>query len=92
MPEYLLRAEYRGEVREETVYGDDRNMPDQIVPLMVHDGAEKWEVADSDAAMSAIPVVMNRASTDEVWAKGHITLTNVKTGRIVKEMPAKDEA
>lgn len=88
MSEYLLRAEWDGQVREETIYGDDRNMDAKIVPLMVHEDAEAWEVADSDAALSAIPRVMNLASSDPVWAKGRVTLTNMKTGRLVREMPA----
>jgi hypothetical protein len=89
---YELRAVLGDQTRVEEVFGDDRNMPDEIVPLMVHEGAEEWQQADSDAALTAIAIVMNRAVEDEVWAKGHITLTHVKTGRLVREMPAKEES
>lgn len=87
--EYELRAELDGEVRVETVYGDHRNMDPKIVPLMVHPDAKEWEIADADASLSAIPVVMNRAYEDEVWAKGTVTITHVKTGRIVRTMDSK---
>lgn len=89
MSEYLLRAELDGEVREETIYGDDRNMDAKVVPVMVHADAEQWEVADADASLTAIPRIMNLACEDPVWANGHIQLINVKTGRVVREMAAK---
>lgn len=91
---YQLRAELDGETRIESVYGDARNMPEKIVPLMVHEGAEEWEVADADASMSSIARILNLAAGDDedarIWAKGEITLTNVKTGRVVTTMPAKE--
>lgn len=89
MGDYELKAVLGDEVRVEEVFGDDRNMPERIVPLMVGEGATPAQVTDADAALAAIPLILNRAVDDEVWAKGRITLTNLKTGVVVREMEAK---
>lgn len=87
--EYELRAERDGEVRTETVYGDDRNVPRHAVPLFVHEHAEPWEVRDADASMSAHVRIIGLAYEDSVWARGRITLTHKRTGRVVRTMDAK---
>lgn len=86
---YTLTAKHGGKTRRATVYGRADNMDPKIVPLMVHDGATEQEIADADAAMSAIPLIMDRASGDEIWAKGSIVL-RCEDGRVVKTMDAKD--
>lgn len=44
--------------------------------------------ADDLAVMDAIPVIMNRATADPLWAKGRIVLT-APDGRVVQEMEEK---
>jgi hypothetical protein len=45
---------------------------------------------DSDAAFTAIKVIMDNAIDDLVWASGSIRLTNADTGELVVEpMPQK---
>lgn len=88
METYTLTAKLGGKKRRTTVYGDHRNMDPKIVPLFVHEGATEEEIADADAAMSAMPVILRKASNDPVWARGEIVLAH-SSGRVVKTMAAK---
>lgn len=89
MPEYVLRAEYNGITKIEEIWGNANNMPKKIWALMVGENATELEVQDADAAISAIPRILNLAKEDEIWAKGRITIE--RDGVVVKEMPGKDE-
>jgi hypothetical protein len=91
MESYKLTATLGGRRRSARVTGDHRNMDPKIVPLFVHEGATEEEIADADASMSAMPIILNRAFKDEVWAKGRIVLAH-SSGRIVKTMDAKGDA
>jgi hypothetical protein len=87
---YMLHARLGDEERVTLLTADDREVPAPIVPLLVHREAHPWEVADADACLSAIRLVMGWARTDPVWARGEVTLTHLKTGRIVRTLPAEE--
>lgn len=52
-------------------------------------GGQRDEV-EWEATMSAIQVVMDRASSSPLWARGRIELRN-PNGDLVHEMPSKEE-
>jgi len=44
---------------------------------------------DNDAMLSAICKILDRAISDDLWAKGRIRLTNRTTKQLVSEMASK---
>ena len=47
------------------------------------------DINDIEAMYTGIFATLNKASKSLIWSKGHIALTNLTTGELVKEMPAK---
>jgi hypothetical protein len=47
------------------------------------------DINDIEAMYTGIFATLNKASKSLIWRKGHIALTNLTTGELVKEMPAK---
>lgn len=44
---------------------------------------------DNQAIFDAVFMILDKASTSEIWAKGSIQLRNTNTGELLKEMEAK---
>jgi hypothetical protein len=47
------------------------------------------DINDIEAMYTGIFATLNRASKSLIWSKGHIALTNLSTGELVKEMASK---
>jgi hypothetical protein len=47
------------------------------------------DLDDIEAMYTGIFRTLDKASKSLIWRKGHIALTNLTTGELVKEMPAK---
>ena len=47
------------------------------------------DINDIEAMYTGIFATLNRASKSLIWSKGHIALTNLNTGELVKEMAGK---
>ena len=47
------------------------------------------DINDIEAMYTGIFATLNRASKSLIWSKGHIALTNLTTGELVKEMASK---
>jgi hypothetical protein len=47
------------------------------------------DINDIEAMYTGIFTTLNKASKSLIWSKGHITLTNLTTGELVKEMASK---
>jgi hypothetical protein len=47
------------------------------------------DINDIEAMYTGIFTTLNRASKSLIWSKGHIALTNLTTGELVKEMASK---
>jgi hypothetical protein len=47
------------------------------------------DINDIEAMYTGIFTTLNRASKSLIWSKGHIALTNLTTGKLVKEMASK---
>ncbi len=47
------------------------------------------DINDTEAMYTGIFTTLNKASKSLIWSKGHIALTNLSTGELVKEMASK---
>ena len=47
------------------------------------------DIDDIEAIYTAIFRVLDKASNHNAWARGYISLTNLTTGELVKEMASK---
>ena len=47
------------------------------------------DINDIEAMYTGLFATLNRASKSLIWSKGHIALTNLTTGELVKEMASK---
>jgi hypothetical protein len=47
------------------------------------------DINDIEAMYTGIFTTLNKASKSLIWSKGHIALTNLTTGELVKEMASK---
>ena len=47
------------------------------------------DIDDIEAIYTGIFATLNKASKSLIWSKGHIALTNLTTGELVKEMASK---
>jgi hypothetical protein len=47
------------------------------------------DINDIEAMYTGIFTTLNKASKSLIWSKGHIALTNLTTGKLVKEMASK---
>lgn len=48
------------------------------------------DTSDTDATFSGIFRILDRAKANTSWAKGAITLTNLRTNEIINQMKEKD--
>lgn len=47
------------------------------------------DIDDIEAIYTGIFTTLNKASKSLIWSKGHIALTNLTTGELIKEMASK---
>ena len=47
------------------------------------------DIDDIEAIYTGIFTTLNKANKSLIWSKGHIALTNLTTGELIKEMASK---
>ncbi len=48
------------------------------------------DVNDAEAMLAGIAHILNKAIESEIWRRGRITLTNLRTNHLVNEMKEKE--